>query len=145
MNERTTYFSILGSKISNEFCHAHVGTPSDAIKAMSDDRMMVCLLSTLVQNVNRMYAKMDAIEKAMTRPKPQAATPKHPVADGMHCVLGGYKLVSEMDQSSLSVRSRKLLKKLDVELLSEVTEEALMAGCGPTATREILEWKKGCV
>lgn len=119
-----------------------------AVDALDDIRRAVTTTANLEYgNVRELRRIADAMTGTPAR-RPD------PVADGFLAVLNakpGLPAWTRLDDLSdrragLSVRARRTLEKLGADAtLADVTPVALanLNNCGPTTTRELMEWKAG--
>ena len=147
MTHRT--FRELGNYLADEWGYDDGGELETQIKTMPSERRMYCLLAAVVGQLRDMHREISNLRYSMNRlpEPPQEAEPRDVVADGMlkwMCVSMGDKLVSEMDDSQLSPRARKALRRANVLMLSQITAERFegIKYCGQVTINEIVEWAK---
>lgn len=129
----------------------------DYIRKLDKETHILCLLAALVENVRTLNVNLwrlrqdvlDSHKSVVAELQDLTQGPREvdsqAVSAGMlQCLLRatGALTLLDADQSVLSVRARGTLKRLDTVLLSDITEEKLLAipNCGKRTATEIMAW-----
>jgi len=149
-----TLYRNLGNTIANDWGMTNVENTSELIQNFTHAERANCLLAAAVSELKALNQELLEANRKETRVYRNLieAAAKKPVvrdvvADGMLRWLsggGGLQLISSMDSSWLSLRSRNVLRSSGFTKRSEITAERLkgIKNCGTTTINELLEWAK---
>jgi hypothetical protein len=119
----------------------------DFILSQGDSKLSVMLMAAMVNRLKAIHAEICSIRDYLLRRPVCDAEKRDDPADGMLLVLratGADVPLSLCDQSELSIRARKALRRGQFQSLAEITEERLLKvkNCGISTWMELEGWKR---
>jgi hypothetical protein len=131
--EHLTYAE-LGEKIRSE----RWGLSNSNILAFSDEKMMLCLLSSMIDTLTKISNQLNAIDSQLRKRQ------NDPAADALleHFNLkNGDKLIQDMDLKELGGRIKGLLIRDGIKRRSQIIEKNLLSfGWGEYSRQKVLDW-----